>query len=57
MCALKRPASPHVALVVVKHQRRLHVVGQRAHLLLAEEVPQQREDALAGGGVSTPYFE
>ena len=44
---LKRPASPHVALVVVQHQGRLHVVGQRAHLLLAEEVPQQREDALA----------
>ena len=42
MCALKRPASPHVALVVVQHQGRLHVVGQRAHLQLAEEVPQQQ---------------
>ena len=37
MCALKRPASPHVALVVVQHQGRLHVVGQRFHLQLAEE--------------------
>ena len=38
---------PNAAPVVVEHQGRLDVVGQRRHLLVAEEVLEEGEDALA----------
>ena len=37
-------------MVVVEHQRGLHVVSERTHLCLAKEIPEQRENALARGG-------
>ena len=37
----------HLPLVVVEHERRLNVVGERGHLRLAEQIAQQRKDALA----------
>ena len=39
--------SAHLSLVVVEHERRLNVVGERGHLRLAEQIAQQRKDALA----------
>ena len=37
----------HLSLVVVEHERGLNVVGERAHLLLAEQAAKQREDPFA----------
>ena len=38
-------SSAHNAPVVVQHERHSHVVGERPHLCLAEQILQQREDA------------
>ena len=37
----------HLSLVVVEHERRLNVVGERVYLQLAEQVAKQRKDPLA----------
>ena len=34
----------HLSLVVVEHERGLNVVGERAHLLLAEQAAKQRDE-------------
>ena len=41
----------NAALIVVEHERRLDVVGERRHLLLVEEVLEEGKDPLAGGRV------
>ena len=47
---------PDIAVIIIEHERGLHVISKRTHLLVAKQVLEQRKDALTRSRVVPDKF-